>query len=290
MTPGGVKKKLHRPGGSGGRRKPSGTGGPFKGNGRPEFRWYKDSGKVRYRLSGEMKAVASNVQRVRERIAKAAARAGRDPAGVTLVAVTKSVGAGAFPALLAAGVRDIGENRVQDGVRKSVLAPAGFRWHLLGHLQTNKVKKALDLFPVLHSVDSARLAVALEKECARADREIDAFVEVNSGEDQKGGIRPGALESFWKEVSPLRRLRWVGLMTMAPFSEEAESSRPHFRRLREIGDEWRSRGIPLLSGLSMGMSGDFEVAVEEGTTHVRVGRALFEGIDARGFDPSPVQG
>lgn len=241
-------------------------------------------------MSGESEGVAGNVRRVRERIAAAAARAGRDAAGVTLVAVTKSVGRWAFPALAAAGVRDIGENRVQDATAKAAGAPVGLRWHLLGHLQTNKARKAVELFPVVHSVDSARLALALERECERAGREVEAFVEVNSGEVQKAGLREAELEGFWREVSALKRVRWVGLMTMAPFSEDPEPSRPHFRRLRALRDEWRERSVTSLTGLSMGMSGDFEVAVEEGATHVRVGRALFEGIDARGFDPPTVQG
>lgn len=241
-------------------------------------------------MSGEAATVAGNVQRVRVRIASAAARSGRDAGAVTLVAVTKSVGAEVFPALHAAGICDVGENRVLDAAEKAAHAPAGLRWHLLGHLQTNKVRKAVELFPVIHSVDSERLAIALDKECAKTGRRIEAFVELNSGENQKSGLHPGELDGFWKGVLPLQHIQWIGLMTMAPFSNDPESSRPHFRRLREIAEEWRRREIPSLSGLSMGMSGDFEVAVEEGATHVRVGRALFEGIDPRGFDPSIVQG
>lgn len=209
-------------------------------------------------------------------MAAAALRARRDPAGITLVAVTKTVGAGVFPALLAAGVRDVGENRAVAAVEKAAHAPPGLRWHLIGHLQTNKARKAAALFDVIHSVDSARLASALDAELERAGRSMDAFVEVNSGEAQKGGLRAGDLAAFWEEVRELKRLRWAGLMTMAPLLEDPEGARPHFRRLRELRDEWRGR-VNGLEGLSMGMSGDFEVAVEEGATHVRVGRLLFEG-------------
>lgn len=222
--------------------------------------------------------IAANVARVRERAAAAALRAGRDPAAVTLVAVTKTVGAGVFPALLAAGVRDVGENRALAAVEKAAGAPQGLRWHLIGHLQTNKARKAASLFDVIHSVDSGRLASVLDAELERAGRTMDAFVEVNSGEEQKGGLRAGELGAFWESVRNLKRLRWAGLMTMAPMLEDPEAARPHFRRLRELRDEWRGR-VEGLAGLSMGMSGDFEVAVEEGATHVRVGRALFEGVE-----------
>ncbi|MEK7467429.1 MAG: YggS family pyridoxal phosphate enzyme [Planctomycetota bacterium] len=277
--------------------------------------------------------VAANVARVRERIALAAKRAGRDPADVTLVAITKSRGRQIFPLLAAAGILDVGENRALEGIEKAAGAPGGLRWHLAGHLQTNKVRKALRLFRIIHSVDSIRLARVIDEEALhglppeeqmlvkvrdelfgsswerliadlldriagrpfetnlveriRSDIErierlrngyIDAFIEINSGEMQKSGLHADELEDFLSEARSLKRIRWVGLMTMAPYSASPEDARPHFGRLRELRDKGSSNGFPTLRSLSMGMSGDFEVAVEEGATHVRVGRALFEGL------------
>ncbi|KAF0245333.1 MAG: pyridoxal phosphate enzyme YggS [Planctomycetota bacterium] len=229
--------------------------------------------------------VAANVAGVRERIATAAKRAGRDPREITLVAITKSQGRAIFPLLAAAGVQDVGENRALEAIEKSAGAPPGLRWHLAGHLQTNKVRKALGLFRIIHSVDSLRLARAINAEAPRGlpvgrprDGMIDAFVEINSGEQQKSGLASIQLPAFLEEARTLACIRWIGLMTMAPYSDDPESARPHFRRLRELRDASVMRGFKTLKGLSMGMTGDFEVAVEEGATHVRIGRALFEGL------------
>ena len=216
---------------------------------------------------------------VRARIVAAAGRAGRETSGVTLIAVTKSVGAQVFDHLVTLGVPDIGESRVQTAEGKAKGAPPELRWHLLGHLQTNKVRKAVRLFSSIHSVDSLRLARALQAECERADTTTTAFVEINSGEAQKSGMEPGELPGFLREVRALDRIRWTGLMTMAPVSEEPEDSRPHFALLRELRERGREL-VPTLAGLSMGMSQDFEVAVEEGATHVRLGRVLFDRLAA----------
>jgi pyridoxal phosphate enzyme (YggS family) len=219
--------------------------------------------------------VGVRIEETRRRIAAACARAGRDPSGVRLVAVTKTVGAGVFPQLLAAGVPDVGENRVQDALAKAAGAPPGLRWHLIGHLQTNKARRAVTLFRTIHSVDSLRLAAVLQEEAVRAKVDLDAFVEINSGESQKSGIPAPDAEDFLAAASAFDRLRWVGLMTMAPLAPDPEASRPFFRALRQLRDRLRAR-VSTLEGLSMGMTQDFEVAVEEGATHVRVGRALFE--------------
>jgi pyridoxal phosphate enzyme (YggS family) len=205
----------------------------------------------------------SNVEAVRSRIAAACGRTGRDPSGVTLIVVTKSVPADLIPRLAELGVRDIGENRPVEALDR-VGPRTEFRRHMIGHLQTNKIGKALAWADVLHSVDRPSLLSALE----RNPKKVPVFVQVNvSGEASKGGYGPDDAE---RAVAEARRcLEVLGLMTMAP---EGVDARPHFRRLRELGAR---AGV---SRLSMGMSQDFEVAVEEGATHVRVGTAIFEGV------------
>lgn len=226
----------------------------------------------------------ANRDRVLARVAQAARRAGRDPGEVTLVAVTKSVPAAVARSLAeATGARDFGESRVTSGLEKklaleSVSPPV--RWHLIGHLQTNKARKAVEAFDVIHSVGSLHLAVALDRAAAATGRVVNLFVQVNvSGESTKSGFEPGALPGALDEIRALERIRVIGLMTMAPVSDDSEKTRPVFRALRALSaaDERRFGGAALL--LSMGMSQDFEVAVEEGATHVRVGSALFDGID-----------
>jgi pyridoxal phosphate enzyme (YggS family) len=205
----------------------------------------------------------SNLDAVRSRIAAACARVRRDPTGVTLIVVTKSVPAEVIPALAGLGVRDIGENRPVEALSR--IGPLqGFRRHMIGHLQTNKIGKALAWADVVHSVDRASLLGAL----ARNPKKVPIFVQVNvSGESSKGGYGPA--EAAGAVAEARNSLEVQGLMTMAP---EGVDARPHFRRLRELA---ASLGV---SGLSMGMSQDFEVGVEEGATHVRVGTAIFEGV------------
>jgi pyridoxal phosphate enzyme (YggS family) len=220
--------------------------------------------------------LAANLRRIRERIDSAAARVGRPAGQVRLVAVTKSVGAPIVEALLALGVADIGESRVQDAHRKASDVRRPARWHLIGHLQTNKVKKALDIFQVIHSVDSLRLARAVDSEAGRRGMRVPVFFEVNvSGEATKGGFAPDALREAFPALLEFSALEPLGLMTMAPLAPESEASRAPFRALRELRDSLTS--FAPLAELSMGMSQDFEVAVEEGATCVRIGTALFEG-------------
>lgn len=214
--------------------------------------------------------VARRIAAVRGRIDAACGRAGRDPASVTLVAVTKGWPPETVARAWEAGIRDFGENRVQEGALKvGALAAAGLRptWHLIGNLQTNKARLAVRTFDILHAVDSERLLRAI---AAAADSPVRMMIEVNvSGEPTKHGIAPAGLPGLLHAARSLPLARVEGLMTVAPLSPDPEDSRPVFRRLGDLG---REHGLPLLS---MGMTGDFDVAIEEGATHVRIGRALF---------------
>ena len=224
--------------------------------------------------------IGRNLERIRTRIAAAAARAGRRAEEVTLVAVTKSVSAQEVRVLHDLGVRDFGENRVQELQRKQEVLPGlPARWHLIGHLQTNKVRKVVGAVEMLHSLDSIRLAEALEREAATRALVLPCLVEVNvSGEESKGGLPPDWLDPLLDAAAGMPHLRIAGLMTMAPLSDDPGASRPVFRRLREIRDAASSRraGNAALTHLSMGMTRDFEVAIEEGADLVRIGTALFE--------------
>lgn len=219
--------------------------------------------------------VAANVARVRERIAAAARRGGRRPEDVTLVAVTKGVDAPQILEAVAVGVRDLGENRVQEAASKAAAVSAGARWHLVGHLQRNKVRQAVALFTVIHSLDGARLAADVSR---RAAAPVDVLLQVNvAGEAQKFGVPPEEAPTVLRAIAGLPALHVVGLMTIAPLSGDPEETRPVFGRLRGLRDDLEALGIAgvTLPHLSMGMSGDFEIAVEEGATMVRIGRAIF---------------
>ena len=216
------------------------------------------------------------------RIAAAAERAGRAPREVKLVAVTKTHPAALVREAVRAGLREFGENRVQeaeDKIEELSREASGVRWHLIGRLQANKARRAARLFDVIHSVDSAALAERLERVCEEEGRErLDVLVQVDlAREATKGGATVGELPAVAETLKACTRLRFKGLMTLPPFYEDAELVRPYFRRLRELRDELRASGA--FDGdageLSMGMTHDFEVAVEEGATLVRVGTALF---------------
>ncbi|HEX8336471.1 MAG TPA: YggS family pyridoxal phosphate-dependent enzyme [Pyrinomonadaceae bacterium] len=216
------------------------------------------------------------------RIERAALRAGRDPAGVKLVAVSKTHPASLVgEAAEAAGLRDFGENRVQEAESKvgELKGVAGLRWHLIGHLQPNKARKAARLFDLIHSVDTAALAERLERICVEEGRErLEVLVQVDlAGEASKSGATEGELPALFEVLGRCARVRCRGLMVLPPFSEEVERVRPFFRRLRAVRDEWGARGAfgGEAGELSMGMSHDYEAAVEEGATLVRVGTALF---------------
>ena len=226
---------------------------------------------------------------LRDRIAVAARRAGRDPGEVRLVAVTKSAAPAIFPRLAAAGVRDVGESRVQQLVARASGRERDFRWHLVGHLQSNKVRAALRVADVLHGIDSIALLERVEALAAETGRRPEVFLQVNvSGEPAKHGVAPGELPALLDVASGLERARVVGLMTMAPADAPEATLRAVFSGLRRLRDAHATRWP--LPGLSMGMSDDFEVAIEEGATCIRVGRVLVgepAGEDGNGRLPGP---
>ncbi len=237
---------------------------------------------------------------VRQRIQQACQRAGRSPESVTLVAVTKGVPIEAMREAIALGVRDIGENRVQESSAKRLALGSGLealgsglqptasslqpvRWHLIGHVQRNKAKRATELFQVIHSVDSSELAEALDRHAADAGRITEVFMQVNvSGEATKFGCRPDDAVALGRTITQLPHLKLTGLMTIAPFAEDPETVRPVFRQLRALRDRLQQQLVSQSPNhlitqlqLSMGMSHDFEVAIEEGADMVRIGTAIF---------------
>jgi hypothetical protein len=220
--------------------------------------------------------IYANLQIVRGRVRAAAARSKRHPDDVTLVAVTKSVGVAEAQVLVQHGVTALGENRVQELVRKSeALDDPRVDWHMIGRLQTKKVNKVVRKAALIHSVDSVRLARKIDAAGATFGMSCDVLLQVNvSGEGSKTGFGPEELDGALAEVAALPRLAVRGLMTMAPLVDDPEETRPLFRRLCELRDRFR-RNVPTLRHLSMGMTQDFEVAVEEGATLIRVGTALF---------------
>jgi pyridoxal phosphate enzyme (YggS family) len=217
---------------------------------------------------------------VRRRIETCARRSGRDPAEITLVAVSKTHPATLVQLAIEAGVADLGENRVQEAEGKiKEVGRSRARWHLIGHLQANKARRAVTLFDLIHSVDSVQLARRLERLCVEEGRErLPVLVQVDlAGEETKSGISEDELPELVGVITSGERLRLTGLMTLPPFFEDAEVARPYFRRLRELRDALGSRmDFGSARGeLSMGMTHDYEVAIEEGATMVRIGTAIF---------------
>ncbi len=224
--------------------------------------------------------IADRVAAVRERIARAALRASRPPESVTLVAVSKTFPAEAVRSAFAAGLREFGENRVQEAEPKiaslAELSAGGLRWHLVGHLQTNKARRAAGLFEVVHSLDSPELGRRLARAAQEAGRTLHALVQVDlAGEQTKFGVEEERLPSLLEELRYLPGLRVEGLMLLPPFFEDPQRARPFFVRLRAARDRAAAAGLLAGRELSMGMSHDLEVAVEEGATVVRVGTAIF---------------
>jgi PLP dependent protein len=224
--------------------------------------------------------LTDNIAAIRERIIRAAERAGRQPEDVKLVAVSKTVDAGAVREAIKAGIRIFGENRVQEARDKIEIlrfeaSNRELEWHLIGHLQRNKAKHAVGLFELIHSVDSMALADELQRQADKAGRAQRILVEVKlSEEDTKAGVAEKDLAALVEHISGLKELVLEGLMMMPPFFGNPEEARPYFRRLRELRDELQNKGFNLPE-LSMGMSNDFEVAIEEGSTLIRVGTAIF---------------
>jgi PLP dependent protein len=227
--------------------------------------------------------LAHNLERVRTRIAAACDRAGREPDSITLVAVTKTVGVETARALVELGVTDIGENRIQVAKEKvEALAGLGVTWHMIGHLQTNKAKDALRMFDLIHSVDTARLADALDKRGAVEEKIVPVLVQVNcSGEESKFGVDETVAIDEVRRIADHSYVRVCGLMTMAPFVDSPEDVRPVFVHLRRLAEKILAVDMASveMTHLSMGMTQDFEVAIEEGATLIRVGTALFAGVE-----------
>ena len=225
-------------------------------------------------------SVAESLRAVRAKIDAAARRAGRDPSEVTLVAVTKTFGLEVVRAAIAAGAVDLGENYLQDAKPKiEALAPderARTRWHFVGHLQRNKARDAARLFDVVQTLDSPRLAARLGRVALEAERTLEVFAQVNiADETQKSGVAAAETPGLVEQITKTEGLRLTGLMTIHPLSATPDEARRFFARLRELRDEIERAGGAALPELSMGMSGDYEVAIEEGATVVRVGTAIF---------------
>jgi hypothetical protein len=229
-------------------------------------------------------ALRTRLDDVRARITRAAGRAGRDPASVRLVAVSKTFPAEFVRAAAGLGQTDFGENKVQEALPKmDETADLPIRWHLVGHLQSNKAKKA-GHFDMIHSVDSAALVARLDEAARAAQKTIELLVQVDlAGEATKHGAQEDEVAGVFEAARPLGAVRLVGLMLLPPAVDDPEAARPFFRRLRDVRDRLLARGVAAsaLNHLSMGMSHDFEVAVEEGATLVRVGTAIFGGRSVR---------
>jgi len=222
--------------------------------------------------------IRRNVEEIRKRIAQAAAKAGRKPEEITLVAVTKTVEPTRIIAAIDAGVCDLGENRVQELCEKHGLVDRQCNWHFIGHLQTNKVKYIIDKVKMIHSVDSEELAKEIERRAEKAGRQIDILVQINiAKEESKFGIYKEEAEDFIRKLSKYDHLKVKGLMTIAPFTDNKDEIRHVFRELRKVFIDIRRKNIDNIDmeSLSMGMSNDFEIAVEEGATIVRIGTSIF---------------
>ncbi|MFI5341951.1 MAG: YggS family pyridoxal phosphate-dependent enzyme [Candidatus Methylomirabilales bacterium] len=220
-------------------------------------------------------SIQDRLLRVQERIRAVAERAGRDATSVTLVAVSKMIPVEVIREALTAGVTILGENRVQEARDKIAALPGQATWHLVGHLQTNKAKIAVELFEMIHSLDSLKLAEALDRSGEQAGRTVRCLMEVNlGGEESKSGTTEEGVRPLLEAAERLTHLRVDGLMTIPPFLPDPEQVRPFFRRLRNLREKLTGEGFRLAE-LSMGMTHDFEVAIEEGATMVRIGTAIF---------------
>jgi pyridoxal phosphate enzyme (YggS family) len=222
-----------------------------------------------------MSTIRENLSRVRERIERAAQKAGRDPKEIKLVAVSKTVEVARIKEAIEAGVSILGENYVQEAEKKIEALGKPVSWHFIGHLQSNKARYAVRLFDVIHSIDSIPLAEELNRRAEQPDRVIKVMIEVNlSKEATKFGTDEEKVLNLAKRIQSSKHLSLEGLMTMPPYFDSPEMSRPYYVALRELKERMTKEGIPMKE-LSMGMSNDFEIAIEEGATYVRVGTAIF---------------
>jgi pyridoxal phosphate enzyme (YggS family) len=224
--------------------------------------------------------IVENIQWIRDRIAAAAASCNRSPDDITLLPISKTFPVDSISQAAAAGISRFGENRVQEAEKKILhfRSLANLEWHLVGHLQSNKAKRAAELFDVIHSVDSIKLATRLSQACVEIGKVLSVLIQVDlGGEDTKFGAEPDSIADIVRVVSGLKGIRINGLMTIPPFFEDPDKSRPYFARLRDLRDTVESE-LPGCLGerhLSMGMSHDFEAAIREGSTMVRIGTAIF---------------
>jgi pyridoxal phosphate enzyme (YggS family) len=223
-----------------------------------------------------MSVIEKNLLQVQKRIEDAATRVGKDPTGIRLIAVTKTVAIERIREAIAAGATIFGENYIQEARHKiDEIGHPGLQWHFIGHLQTNKALYAVRLFDLIHAVDSIKLARELDKRATAEGTVVDCLIEVNLSEEaSKFGITKEKARELAHEMRDLKNISLKGLMTMPPYFDDSELARPYFIALRKLKDKIEQDGIPLTE-LSMGMSTDFEVAIEEGATIVRVGRAIF---------------
>ena len=225
-----------------------------------------------------MTSIRENLARIQDRIAAAAARAGRDPASIGLVAVSKTKPVSLMVEAIDAGITDIGENRVQEAQSKHPQIDRPVKWHLVGHLQRNKVKQALPIFDLIHSVDSSRLLTEIDRRSAESNRPTEVLIQVNtSAEPSKYGLEPDQTLNFIESAHPYTHVRIIGLMTIGAFLPDPEAVRPMFALLRQLREKIISQQFPNVEMdiLSMGMTNDFEVAIEEGANLIRVGTAIF---------------
>lgn len=223
--------------------------------------------------------IKENLLEIKEKIAAACEKTGRNPEDVTILAVTKTIDAERINEAVSLGLHDLGENRVQELLSKYEDVKGDVRWHIIGHLQSNKVKYIADKVCMIHSVESLSLAKEIERQCAKIDKIMDILVEVNvSGEESKSGITPAEAEDFIREVSKFEHIRVKGLMTMAPFDAKDEELHQIFSNLYKISVDISSKKLDnvIMECLSMGMTGDYEIAVEENSTIVRIGTGLFK--------------
>ena len=222
--------------------------------------------------------IRENIEVIRQKIARAAERSGRDPKDVLLLAVTKTIDNGRIREAVDAGLTELGENKVQEIMDKYDTIERDVKWHMIGHLQTNKVKYIIDKVTLIHSVDSLKLAQEINKKAAKAGRVMDILVEINvADEESKFGITCDMAEDIIRNLSTMENIRVRGLMTVAPFVDDGEQNRPVFRRLKQLLVDINAKKLDNVNMdiLSMGMTGDYEVAVEEGATIVRVGTGIF---------------
>jgi PLP dependent protein len=225
-----------------------------------------------------MNGILTNLQQIVSEIERAALRVGRNPRDITLVAVTKNVDTGRIEEALRGGITHIGENRVQEAQKKYPVIGEQATWHLIGHLQTNKVKFAVPMFQLIHSVDRLSLAEEINRQASKQDMTARVLIQVNiAGEETKYGLDPQETFDFVQHIAKLPGIKVAGLMTIAPYVENPEEVRPVFRALRQQAESIRQRNIHGVSMdiLSMGMTGDFAVAIEEGATLIRVGTGIF---------------